>query len=116
MLTHKEGSLFDDGEESDEHKMVSKESADGLKMYSSPNCNEKFRRKRKSQNDEDDDNSEENMQGNDDPTTQKKQRVVWNFVAAVNQLGIDSIFMYRPFFLFYLTFIFLCTKPLLRFF
>ncbi|KAG6491783.1 hypothetical protein ZIOFF_046721 [Zingiber officinale] len=95
-LAHKEYSHFDDGEESDKHQIVSKESADGLNMNSSPNCNEKFIRKRKDQNDEGDDNSEENMQENDDTTTQKKPRVVWSidlhrkFVAAVNQLGIDK--------------------------
>ncbi|XP_074585372.1 two-component response regulator ORR23-like [Curcuma longa] len=95
-LAHKEYDHFDDGEESDKHQIVSKESADGLNMNSSPNCNEKFNRKRKDQNDEGDDNSEENMLENDDTTTQKKPRVVWSidlhrkFVAAVNQLGIDK--------------------------
>ncbi|XP_042466933.1 two-component response regulator ORR22-like [Zingiber officinale] len=36
-LSHKEYSHFDDGEESDKHQIVSKESADGLNMNSSPN-------------------------------------------------------------------------------
>lgn len=53
--------------------------------------NEKLNRKRK---DEDDD--EDNGNESDDPTTKKKPRVVWSidlhrkFVAAINQLGIES--------------------------
>lgn len=57
----------------------------------------KLSKKRKDQNEDDDEDHDEN--GNDeDPSTQKKPRVVWSvelhrkFVAAVNQLGIDSRF------------------------
>jgi len=59
--------------------------------------NEKLTKKRKDQ-DEDEDEEQENDHDNDDPSTQKKPRVVWSvelhrkFVAAVNQLGIDSMF------------------------
>ncbi|XP_022869834.1 two-component response regulator ARR12-like isoform X1 [Olea europaea var. sylvestris] len=54
--------------------------------------NGKFNRKRK----DDDDESEDNGDENEDPATQKKPRVVWSielhrkFVAAVNQLGIET--------------------------
>lgn len=53
--------------------------------------NEKLNRKRKEE-DEDDENGNES----DDPTTKKRPRVVWSidlhrkFVAAINQLGIES--------------------------
>lgn len=56
--------------------------------------NGRFNRKRK----DDDDESEDNENESDDPATQKKPRVVWSielhrkFVAAVNQLGIESEF------------------------
>lgn len=59
--------------------------------------NGRFSRKRKDQNEEDDD-SEDNGNETDDPSAQKKPRVVWSvdlhrkFVAAVNELGIDSKF------------------------
>lgn len=59
--------------------------------------NEKLTKKRKDQ-DEDEDEEQENDHDNEDPSTQKKPRVVWSvelhrkFVAAVNQLGIDSMF------------------------
>ena len=59
--------------------------------------NEKLTKKRKDQ-DEDEDEEQENDHDNDDPSAQKKPRVVWSvelhrkFVAAVNQLGIDSMF------------------------
>lgn len=55
------------------------------------NTDQKMTKKRKDQDDEDDEHEE-------DPSTQKKPRVVWTvelhrkFVAAVNQLGIDSKF------------------------
>lgn len=60
--------------------------------------NGKVNKKRKDQNDDDEDEIDENGYDNDDPSTQKKPRVVWSvdlhrkFVAAVNQLGIDSKF------------------------
>lgn len=56
----------------------------------------KLNRKRKDQDDEEEDDCEENAHENDDPSSQKKPRVVWSvelhrkFVAAVNQLGIES--------------------------
>lgn len=59
-------------------------------------CSGKLNRKRKDQTEEDELDSEENLHGNEDPSTQKKPRVVWSvelqrkFVAAVNQLGVDS--------------------------
>ncbi|KAG6506804.1 hypothetical protein ZIOFF_032134 [Zingiber officinale] len=53
--------------------VVRRINAGGLNMNSSPNCNEKFIRKRKDQNDEGDDNSEENIQETDDTTIQKSQ-------------------------------------------
>lgn len=60
--------------------------------------NEKLTKKRKDQ-DEDEDEDQENDLDNEDPSAQKKPRVVWSvdlhrkFVAAVNQLGIDSMFL-----------------------
>lgn len=54
--------------------------------------NGKLNKKRK----DDDDEGDENGHDNDDPAAQKKPRVVWSielhrkFVAAVNQLGIES--------------------------
>lgn len=58
--------------------------------------NGKLNKKRKDQNEDEDEDRDEN--DSDDPSTQKKPRVVWSvelhrkFVAAVNQLGIDSRF------------------------
>lgn len=59
--------------------------------------NGKINKKRKDQKEPtDEDDSDDNMQENDDPSCQKKPRVVWTielhrkFVAAVNQLGIES--------------------------
>lgn len=60
--------------------------------------NGKTTKKRKDQNEDDDDERDDNEEENDDPSTQKKPRVVWSvelhrkFVAAVNQLGIESKF------------------------
>jgi two-component response regulator (ARR-B family) len=60
--------------------------------------NERPSRKRKEKNEDDADEENEDDHDNDDPTAQKKARVVWTpalhrkFVAAVNQLGIDSKF------------------------
>ena len=59
--------------------------------------NGKLNKKRKDQDDEEDE-EQENGHDNEDPSAQKKPRVVWSvdlhrkFVAAVNQLGIDSMF------------------------
>jgi YesN/AraC family two-component response regulator len=61
--------------------------------------NGKLTKKRKDQ-DEDEDEDKENGNDNEDPSAQKKPRVVWSvelhrkFVAAVNQLGIDSMLFY----------------------
>lgn len=60
--------------------------------------NGKLNKKRKDQNEDEDEEHDENGHDNEDPSTQKKPRVVWSvelhrkFVAAVNQLGIDSMF------------------------
>ena len=60
--------------------------------------NGKFNKKRKDQNEDEDEDCDENGYDNEDPSTQKRPRVVWSvelhrkFVAAVNQLGIDSMF------------------------
>lgn len=60
----------------------------------------KLNKKRKDQNEDDDEENDENGHDNEDPSTQKKPRVVWSvelhrkFVAAVNQLGIDSMFFF----------------------
>lgn len=58
--------------------------------------NGKLNKKRKDQDEDEDEEHDENV--HDDPSTQKKPRVVWSvelhrkFVAAVHQLGIDSMF------------------------
>lgn len=60
--------------------------------------NGKLNKRRKDQNEDEDEEREENENENEDQSTQKKPRVVWSvdlhrkFVAAVNQLGIDSMF------------------------
>lgn len=60
----------------------------------------KLNKKRKDQNEDDDEENDENGHDNEDPSSQKKPRVVWSvelhrkFVAAVNQLGIDSMFLF----------------------
>lgn len=60
--------------------------------------NVKLNKKRKDQKEDEDDNRDEDGYDNEDPSTQKKPRVVWSvelhrkFVAAVNKLGIDSMF------------------------
>lgn len=62
----------------------------------------KLCKKRKDQNLDDDDEQDENEHENDDPCSQKRPRVVWSvelhrkFVAAVNQLGLDSLFSIIP--------------------
>lgn len=59
--------------------------------------NRKLGKKRKEQGEEEED--DEGNGDDDDPSTQKKPRVVWSvelhrkFVAAVNQLGLDSKFL-----------------------
>lgn len=95
-FSHKDYSNFDNGEEFERHQIVSSEGGQDLNISGSANQNGKLSRKRKDQNEEDEDDCEENVHENEDLTTQKKPRVVWSidlhrkFVAAVNQLGIDS--------------------------
>lgn len=75
------------------------DSGSGLRSAGAENSDEngKLTKKRKDQ-DEDEDEDKENGNDNEDPSAQKKPRVVWSvelhrkFVAAVNQLGIDSMF------------------------
>lgn len=72
-----------------------------LQEMCDPDQNGKINRKRKDQIDDEDEERDENGHNNEDPSAQKKPRVVWSvelhrkFVAAVNQLGIDSKF-YLP--------------------
>jgi CheY-like chemotaxis protein len=62
--------------------------------------NKRTSRKGRDDNGDDGDDSDENSNENGDSSTQKKPRVVWSvelhrkFVAAVNQLGIDSKCLY----------------------
>jgi two-component response regulator (ARR-B family) len=59
----------------------------------------KLSRKRKDQNEDEEEEDEENENENEDPSNQKKPRVVWSvelhrkFVAAVNQLGLESEYL-----------------------
>lgn len=58
--------------------------------------NGKSNRKRKDQDEDEEEDGEDDENESEDPSSQKKPRVVWSvelhrkFVAAVNQLGIDS--------------------------
>lgn len=67
-----------------------------LAQAGTSNIDQKMTKKRKDQSDEDEEHDE-------DPSSQKKARVVWTvelhrkFVAAVNQLGIDSKLFSFPF-------------------
>lgn len=70
----------------------------GLRSENSADQNKRLGKKRKDQSEEEEEDGEEN--GDDeDPSAQKKPRVVWSvelhrkFVAAVNQLGLDSEFL-----------------------
>lgn len=69
---------------------------EGFQGIGDPQQNGKTNRKRKDQNEDDDEERDENGPTDDDPSMQKKPRVVWSvelhrkFVAAVNQLGLDS--------------------------
>jgi YesN/AraC family two-component response regulator len=77
------------------------DSGSGLRSAGTENTDEngKLTKKRKDQ-DEDEDEDKDNGNDNEDPSAQKKPRVVWSvelhrkFVAAVNQLGIDSMLFY----------------------
>ena len=87
---------LDAAEDCDKNQRANSEGAQGLITNGSSDRNEKLNRKRKDQNEDDEDDGEDNLHENEDPSTQKKPRVVWSielhrkFVAAVNQLGIDS--------------------------
>ena len=65
---------------------------------STGSCDQKVNKKRKDQSEDEEEEGEDNGDENEDPSTQKKPRVVWSvelhrkFVAAVNQLGLDSEF------------------------
>jgi two-component response regulator (ARR-B family) len=74
----------------------------GQEVTSTDNADQsKLSRKRKDQNEdeEEEEEDEENENENDDPSNQKKPRVVWSvelhrkFVAAVNQLGLESEYL-----------------------
>lgn len=70
----------------------------GLRSENSADQNKRLGKKRKDQSDEEEEGGEEN-EDDEDPSAQKKPRVVWSvelhrkFVAAVNQLGLDSEFL-----------------------
>jgi len=87
---------LDAAEDCDKYQLANSEGAQGLIANGSSDRNGKLNRKRKDQNEDDEDDGEENLNENEDLSTQKKPRVVWSvelhrkFVAAVNQLGIDS--------------------------
>ena len=59
-------------------------------------CGRPSKKRKEYHSEEEDEGEESNGQENDDPSAPKKPRVVWSvelhrkFVAAVNQLGIDS--------------------------
>jgi two-component response regulator (ARR-B family) len=82
------------------HDAPNSDSGNGIDSAVTGNSdqNERSSRKRKEKNEDDADEENEDDHDNDDPTAQKKARVVWTpslhrkFVAAVNQLGIDSKF------------------------
>ncbi len=72
------------------------ESGQGVTSVGDADQNGKLSRKRKDPNDDEEEEGEEDGNENDDPSSQKKPRVVWSvelhrkFVAAVNQLGLES--------------------------
>lgn len=77
---------------------VSGGGSQGIISENSADQNRKLGKKRKDQNEEEDEDGDGNGE-DDDPSSQKKPRVVWSvelhkkFVAAVNQLGLDSEFL-----------------------
>lgn len=83
------------------------EGGQGVASSGSADQTEKVNRKRKEQNEEEEEDGEDNEHENDEPGTQKKPRVVWSvelhrkFVAAVNQLGLDSEFSLHITFFFF---------------
>lgn len=72
------------------------ESEGGQVPVQADNADQNVKQNRKRKDDEEE--GEENENDDDDPSTQKKPRVVWSielhrkFVAAVNQLGLESEF------------------------
>ena len=86
------------------------EGSQGIISEHSGDQNKKLGKKRKDQSEEEEEeDGEGNEEENEDPSTQKKPRVVWSvelhrkFVAAVNQLGLDSEFLTNISFPFCLT-------------
>lgn len=80
----------------DQNKCANGEGGQGPPSSSNMDQNGKLNRKRKDQNGDEEEEGDENGEENDDPSSQKKPRVVWSvelhrkFVAAVNQLGVES--------------------------
>lgn len=72
---------------------------EGMASENIADQNKKVCQKRKEQSEEEEEDGEENGQESEEPSTGKKPRLVWDaelhrkFVAAVNQLGLDSEFM-----------------------
>lgn len=72
------------------------DSGRGFTSTGNADQDERLSRKRKEQNEDEEEEDEENEHENDDGSNQKKPRVVWSvelhrkFVAAVNQLGLES--------------------------
>lgn len=95
---------FDSKEQNNASNQKKPHSGDdnGLVSAGTGNADQKTTKKRKDQ-DEEEDEDRENGNDSEDPATQKKPRVVWTvelhrkFVAAVNQLGIDSMSFLSPF-------------------
>lgn len=105
-FTHREKNtnLSADDLESDKLPNANPSQAQGQHGQNSSSDNSgRYSKKRKDQNEpEEEDDGEDNGLDNEDtdPSAQKKPRVVWSvelhrkFVAAVNQLGIDSMFFF----------------------
>jgi len=74
---------------------IAGEGSPSLRSENSGDQNRRLGKKRKDQSEEEEDDGEGNGD-DDDPSAQKKPRVVWSvelhrkFVAAVNQLGLES--------------------------
>jgi len=92
----REQNNLDTAEDCDKTQLANFEGAQGLTANGPSDRNGKLNRKRKDQNEDDEDDGEDNLHESEDLSAQKKPRVVWSvelhrkFVAAVNQLGIDS--------------------------
>ncbi|KAE9586926.1 putative response regulator and transcription factor RR-A-type family [Lupinus albus] len=72
------------------------DSGNGLRSAGRENSDQNGKNKKRKDQDDEEDEDQENDNDNEDPSAQKKPRVVWSvelhrkFVAAVNQLGIES--------------------------